>query len=656
MKQNEHQDVWSLVGVDFDEKLPRRTAVAIKHDDWDLPFAYPTDFGKVGYQIDTEKVSGYNEASAISLSFAEYTVNRIYGTPNLQKSQFFFKNMRSCPSVIEREIESPDTLFSVDETFSQASDTGFTWNLRCKNLHRWDSPFRSDVFTIVTVPIKGCTVTSSDNTVTIKYEGGTIHITSNHDKVAVYRHLEGFLEDAASGKIGEGDGEGRYVVFHHLLEMERGQEQTVRFGIHLEDPEKARSAFEQDPPIGKIRQKWNEWFASLSAPHFDSEDEMKAYYKCWWVVRLNYYQHPEWGKTVLEAFPVYRGYWQWGLTAMETISRYNREIGETYIKNLLDLFLKYQREDGYVTHAIHLDEEVPGEGWSKLNLVQTPHVPWLAVRYFNNTGDVDSLRQWYPGLKRYYDFLVRQRDKNYRDLHMWAIKASYDTGLDTTSAFDRVTYNEDGLKESHCYPAIFAAERARYEQAMAKIAAVIENGEEDFWKVQAEETVAAMNEHLWDGSKKWYGVLHEDGTLDTRVGVDGLFALAYGLVEKDKAGSMKDNFCKLIAPFGVRTMAPDEKDYAAGVYWRGPSWPKSMAMAGAAATKYYPDLVDAIHQGAVRFALRYPSIWECMNATTGEIGKADVGLIATPMISSNVGAGELIGLFIHLGGHDMLEL
>lgn len=648
------KDIWSLVAADFDEKLPRRTAVLVKHDDWDLPFAYPADFGRIGWLLDSRKTTTYHEKPVASLSFAEYSCFA-HPSVDVERNTFVFTSMKHAPSLVTRTIEFSNMGLMAQETFCQAEGGGFVWNLHCTCLNNPNHPFKRGILTILTVTDQNCTVRCADGLVEVHFDGGCLHICSDHQKAAVYTSLDAFLSEAASGTIGDGEGRGRYVVLQHMLDMEGGEELPVRFGLSFDSSDQARSAFEAEPPIDHIREEWNAWFATLPPLKSSDEDEQRAYYKCWWVVRQNYYQHPEWGKTMIEALPVYRGYWQWALPAHETASDLNEELGSGFIETVIDLFLQYQRDDGYVTHAIYLHEKTPGESWARRSIVQTPHIPWVGLRYFNKTGDKDALKRWYPALRKYYDYLCESRDEAFMRLHLWAVITSFDTGLDTTPALEKVTYGEDGVRERFCYPAIFAAERARYEQAMAKMASILGTGDVLFWEEQSRLTVEALNKHLWDATKHWYGVLHEDGTLDTRVGIDGLFPFAYRLVDDTRARSARENFSKLIGDYGIRTVAAGEPGFRADNYWRGPVWPKSISMGAAAAVNYYPEFVDAVRRGAIRFALRHPSIWECMNADTGRIARGDGGMIATPAISSNVGSAELLAALLLLRGEPMLD-
>lgn len=660
---NQKQDIWSLVTEEFSEKIPRRTAIVVKQDDWGLPFAYPADFGKIGYLLDSRNTSGYKEDPVLCTSFAEYGYSgSLYG---FEKSPFYFGRMQYSPSVIRREVKFSNMGIIADETFCQSPGGGFVWDLDCRCVNHPNSPFDRRIFTIFTMIDAGSTLRTYDGHVEIEYQSdhvcdpahGTkdvLHIYTDFEKVAAYTSIDNFLQEAESGEV-SGDGAGRYIVFQHHLEILPQNRKTIRFGMDFGDEGKARKSFQEDLPVDRIAQGWNSWFSTLPSLPSGDEDALHAYYKCWFVTRLDYYEDARYGKTMIESLPVYRGYWQWALTGHEIASSMNEELGGQYISDLIDLFLKYQREDGYVTHAIYLDEEVPGSGWAAENIVQTPHIPWIALRYFNRTGDLAAIERWYPALKKYYEYLCESRDRHFKNLHLWAVLTSYDTGLDTTSVFDRVTHGENGVKEEYCYPAIFAAERARYEQAMSRMAALLNNGEADFWAEESAVTVRALNEHLWDDGKKWYGAIHEDGTLDTRVGVDGLFPLAYKLVDADRAQAVRPNLEKLIAKYGVHTVAPDEPGFYGRIYWRGPVWPKAISMAAGSAMNYYPDLAESIRSAAINFALKYPSIWECMDPRDGEIARGDVGVIATPLISTNVGAAELLGALLQLDGVRMLD-
>lgn len=647
-------DTWNLVKEDFDEKLPRRTAVLVKEDAWGLPFAYPSDFGGIGWNLDYREQTTYDEAPVATLRFGDYSFPDLTGKA-AARNTLFFRRMEYLPGLVRREVAFSNIGLTALERLGQAPQGGWSWQFDLTGCNLPHHPLRKKLYLTVTFADPQTRVRDEDGILACETSGKTLYLAVAGAAHGVYDTTEDYQDAIAQGHAGNRRTRGKHLVLELDLGFtDYGQTHALRLGMSFQSAAKALRASRVHDLEARLQTKWNDWFATLPPLKGASERDRRAYYKCWWTVRTDYYKHPRWGKSVLEALPVYRGFWQWALPAAQWHASLNPEITSEYTRRVLDLFLEYQRADGYVTHAIYLHEEEPGSSWARGNIIQTPHIPWVALRYYNATGDLRSLKRWYPPLLRYYEYLNASRDEGFLGLHLWAIITSFDTGLDTTAALQKVTYGEDGVRERFCYPAIFAAERCRYEQAMGKMAALL--GEDEApWQRAAEATRQAMDRILWDRRRKWYGVLHEDETLDTRVGVDGLFPLAYGLVSQSRADQMKRNFASLLGPYGTCTVAPGEPGYYADAYWRGPAWPKSCSMAMGAAVRYYPDLVEQVREGLVSFLLRYPNVWECMNAWTGDIARGDLGLMATPVVSSNVGAGEALGALLTSYGTNMLE-
>jgi len=232
--------------------------------------------------------------------------------------------------------------------------------------------------------------------------------------------------------------------------------------------------------------------------------------------------------------------------------------------------------------------------------------------------------------------------------------------MDDYPAFQMCTFKEKseyGRGERFCYPAIFSAERCYFEKAMRKIAEVIGIIDEaEYWYRESENTKEAMDRFLWDREKRWYGVLHEDGSLETIIGVDGLFPFAYGLVSKDKAEIARENFIQLLGKYGIYTVSPLEERFHEDTYWQGPAWPLSCLYGMATAFNYYPDLMEEIKEGLINFILKHPGVWECMSAKTGKIARGPYNVLATPVVSSNVGAGSAIGTFLIYYGKNIFSL
>lgn len=648
----EHQ-YWHLASENFNERLPRRSAVIIKESLYSLEYCCPSDFSRLGWTFDGRQESTYKSGYFMEFAFADYFQSPQYG---LEKSNMYFSSMCSHPGACERSAVFANAPFTVNETVAQAAGGGFILEYTISAKSHPPYLFDSELYSIIRLPFSlGKTKITKDG-LSICIKEKNFFITGDFHRIMVFTDEFSFIRRARrAGNISEKKTHGWFIVLVHKIRLLPQDTKSISIGISTLSLQSAVAVLKTKNNLKSCAKSWQKWFSALPVPGRMPLAEKAAYYKCWRTVRENYFNHSLWGHMVLEALPVYKGLWQWGLSALEWHTMLNPETGPALIKKSFDLFLSNQRKDGYITHAVYINEKTPGRAWSRENIIQTPHFPWIALRYFNKTADHESLRKWYPALKKYYQYLCSSRDQAFRKLHLWAATTSYDTGLDTFPALQRVTYDEDGKKEKFCYPSVFAAERCRYEEAMAKIAAVLKTGEENFWRNASCETLAAADSLLWDGKKNWYGVLHADGELDTRVGVDGLFMPAYGHISAARARLMKKNMARLIGKFGIHTLAPDEKDFNPQTYWRGPAWPKACSLAASAVMTYFPDLIPSVRKSIHNFISAQPGIWECVDAQTGGIARSDHGFFATPGVSSNVGAGELIGSLFILSGKNFYD-
>ena len=644
--------IWQKMGEEFDNNIPRLTAMYVKEEDGTQAFAYPTGESKLGYNFDFSIKTGYDLVPKFKFDFAVYEYPSIMGI--LGPNRALFKKQTYYPSMIKREFEYTNLPLMGTERLGRVYDKSLTWSfdVTCRTEGK---VFDKNIFSVLSAE-EEFTVKQKDNGLLLTFDDMTYHIAfQDNISIGLYTNEVLMKEDLKQNKVSTAES-GRYLVMMQHITLKPMEQTEIVIGLSATDIKHAKKALNTKDFEKRIAKVWNDWFNSLPVVSLDNKKEEKVYYKCWTVVKNNYYDHPEWGHSITEALPVYKGIWQWAIPSVEWHSEQNTEYTSEWIKKAMDMMMDSQRQDGYITHAIYIDEKVPGERWGRGSTIQTPHFPWTAVRYYHATGDLESLRRWFGPLKKYYEYINYSRDEVFRNLHLWAITTSYDTGLDTTSAFQRVTYGEEGIpKEKYCYPAIFGAERYRYELALAEMAKLLGEDPETY-RSEAKKTKKAMNRYLWDDEKKWFGVLHEDGELDTRVGVDGLFSLVYDVVDQDRIQDMKPNFERLIGPYGIRTVAEGEKGFREDVYWRGPCWPKACSLGMHICKKHYPDLAEKAYDAVIKMCLSYPSIWECYNVRTGELARSDHGFVCTPGVSSNVGAGDIMGTLFEYRGLAMYDM
>lgn len=642
------ESIWNFVGENFDGTLPRMTAVYIKENISSTSFAYPTGENRIGYCFDFSDQTAYDIPEKFRFDFASYAFPG--QLDNLYKPRALFTRQTYFPSLFDRQADYTNLPFVVDEYFGNALEDSFTWRLKCRSKAVHD---RATTVYSVIFSAEPFSVEPIDHALCLKFDDLTYYIAS--DDIAsfgLYEHDMAMHNTLGRQENPDVCKKGHYLALRHDIAMPAHGEQIISFGLSKKSVALAKKAAEITDVAKRVEENWAAFFKALPAVDFHTEREKKTYYKSWVTIRNNYYAHKSWGHSITECLPVYKGIWQWAISSVEWHDDQNPEYPSVWIKKAMDMLMASQRADGYVTHAIYVDETRPGERWESLSTIQTPHLAWTALRYYYATKDIDSLRRWYEPLKKYYEYISSSRDEALEKLHLWATLSSFETGLDTTSVFEKVTYGENGEKEPYCYPAIFAAERYRYELAMANISSLL-GYDGTSWLSEAKLTKSACENVLWDEEKKWFGVRHADGVLDTRVGIDGLFVYAYDMVDQNRAEQMKTNFKKLLGEYGVRTVAQDEPGFYGDVYWRGPCWPKSASLGMHAAQKYYPDLMKECLDGIINMALKYANIWECMDVSNGKLAHSDRGIYCTPGMTSNVGAGDIIGSVLASHGFDM---
>lgn len=636
--------IWRQLEQRYGNELPRFHAVYVKANIDAISFAYPHRGNQIGHCFEFTTQTGYHMEPEFTMDFGAAEYPGINGT--VTWSETVENRYCSYPDLNCCTAEYANLGLGGESRFGVKFPGAYTWELSFSCLNE-GMRLERRLYSLIYAR-EGISISQ-------RKDGIILHLKGRAFYLACSQPVSCFLYESDTemrSKLGispETRDQGVYLAIEHCVSLAPGERWNVVYGLSEETMELAQQALDAEGLEQSIAGRWDTWFESLPYMPFSCEEEKILYYKCWWTIRNNYYMHPEWGHSVTESLPVYKGIWQWAMSSVEWHSDQNTEYTSEWIRKSMDMMLAAQREDGYITHAIYVDDRIPGERWMKSDTVQMPHLPWAALRYYYATRDGESLARWYPKLERYYRYLSHSRDEKMENRHLWAITSSFDTGLDTFPAFQRVTYGEDGISERYVYAASMGAERFRYEQAMGRMAEIL-GYDGAAWNKEAKRTQRSLHDTLWDAEKGWFGVRHEDGTLDTRIGLDGLFALVYQAAEGNAVHAMRKNIEKLIGPYGIRTMAEGEAGYREDIYWRGASWAKSCSVMMAVCKRFYPEYLSAVYRAVLRGFLKHPGIWECCVARTGALARSDHGFLCTPGMSSNVGAGDVIGaLWIYHG-------
>lgn len=384
------------------------------------------------------------------------------------------------------------------------------------------------------------------------------------------------------------------------------------------------------------------------------DDVRRAWAKCLALTRLCERQDPEWGRCLTETFTCYySGSFGWSLPVVGWYAGRQPDPGRrTMMRDVLDAYRAMQARDGcmpcYVAFRHARTEASP----PSFKHTQQPQIAWSVWQEHRRDPDRAWLAAFADPLLRFRDFL----DAPGRDplgLGLWSQHHHYD-GLDMFPTVDGLVLRGDPV----LYSSAYAAEQVQFQRALARILAELGDGRAAAVAAGAEAAQARLVARLWDRERQWFGDILADGRRETVVGMQGLFALAYGLAPADADPvRLRANLEALIAPFGICTVAPEDARFCERFFWRGPVWPASCLYGAAAARRYAPDLLPRMAAAITRFALAQPNIWECLEPHSGQVALYDEGHGAMPGTSSVVGSYAICaGLEIACGGGDPFAL
>ena len=389
-------------------------------------------------------------------------------------------------------------------------------------------------------------------------------------------------------------------------------------------------------------------------PILGADDLARAWQKCIALTRLCERLDPNWGRSLTETFTCYySGTFGWSLPVIAWYAgRQGNPVWRAIVRDSLAAYREMQAEDGAIPCFVSFCHQRPKTRPTSFLNTQQPQIAWTVWQEFLHSGDHEWLAGYVEPLLRCRDFFDR-RDRDLLALGLWSQHHYYD-GLDMFPTVDGLVLRGDTV----LYSAAYAAEQVQFQRALARILAKVGDDRAAGVAASADAAHARMITLLWDEDRQWFGDILADGRRETVVGMQGLFALAYGLapVGADPA-RLRGNLEALIAPFGICTVAPEDVRFTERFFWRGPVWPASCLYGAAAARRYAPDLLPRIAAATTRFILAQPNIWECLEPHSGQVACYDEGHGAMPGTSSVVGSfAAATALEIACGGEDPFAL
>lgn len=389
-------------------------------------------------------------------------------------------------------------------------------------------------------------------------------------------------------------------------------------------------------------------------PELAEGDLVRAWSKCLALTRQCERLDPEWGRCLTETFTCYySGTFGWSLPVIGWYAGGHPDPAwRALMRDVLAGYRAMQAADGCMPCYVAFRHQRPASRPAAFKHTQQPQIAWSVWQEYRRGGDRDWLAGYAEPLLRFRGFL----DLPGRDplgLGLWCQHHHYD-GLDMFPTVDGLALRGEPV----LYSSAYAAEQVQFQRALARILGELGDPRAAEVAAAAEAAHARMVARLWDRERQWFGDILADGRRETVVGMQGLFALAYGLAPADADPlRLRANLEALIAPFGICTVEPEDARFCERFFWRGPVWPASCLYGAAAARRHAPDLLPRMAAATTRFALAQPNIWECLEPHSGQVARYDEGHGAMPGTSSVVGSFAICAaLEIACGGDDPFAL
>ena len=278
-----------------------------------------------------------------------------------------------------------------------------------------------------------------------------------------------------------------------------------------------------------------------------------------------------------------------------------------------------QQEDGFIGHMTYwgswgafasaiAGQSRPGE-WRRRHsgIIQPPVLAHALLRISEESGDLEYLKEQLPKLRRFYEWLDRERDAAGDGLI--GVISPYECGLDNSPAYDAALRLQQPGRRSlllknwlldwhnaivgrgHNFKRLL--ERDRFILIEPFMNAVYADGweaismmhrlldqaaEADSAIAMRDRTRQALNDHCWDSELgRWVYLRGSERIPDRTLAIGSIFPLIIGGQDRDKVNEVVDrhltNENEFWTPYPVPSVAASEATFdpeGESTIWRGP--------------------------------------------------------------------------------------
>ncbi len=273
----------------------------------------------------------------------------------------------------------------------------------------------------------------------------------------------------------------------------------------------------------------------------------------------------------------------------------------------LKALLARQLPDGLVPHMIFWEPKVtrPYHVWWEKgvsSITQPPMIAYAAWQIYQETKDRSFLMELFPGMLRFYRYLIDQRDPH--DHHLISIVNPDESGEDNCPRFDvalrvksSISFFEHmwkrhqlivanrtcGFDPLTCMHERFWVKDVPFNtmlvknlESLAQIAELLGDQEAaKFCYLHKEMISFTMREYLMAEGVFWSAIGLEHGHLKVATWAHFIPLFANLYTREEAQALVKNHFynpATFYSPYGIRTVSKQEPSYRSNGFWRGPIW------------------------------------------------------------------------------------
>lgn len=272
------------------------------------------------------------------------------------------------------------------------------------------------------------------------------------------------------------------------------------------------------------------------------------------------------------------GFWSWDSWKQAVgIVMFNPELAKNNIRSMFD----YMDEYGMIADCIYTDASE--NNWRD---TKPPLAAWAVLKVYEETQDLDFVKEMYPQLVKYHEWWYQHRDHNQNGLCEFGstdgtrIAAAWESGMDNAVRFDKakILKTSDHAwsfdQESVELNAYLYAEK----EFLAELSEILSLKEESLaWKKEATELLSEIRNTFYDKETGYfYDKAINSNDLIKVQGPEGWTPLWTEIANREEAIAVKNammNESKFNTYIPLPTLAADHPEFnPLKGYWRGPVW------------------------------------------------------------------------------------